>query len=84
MAPRGPLAAEERTGTYAYDVRLAYSKDEGRSWSPSFTPHTDGTRTEHGFASLFEMPGAGLRLVWLDGRATKPSAGHAGHGGPAR
>ena len=66
--------------TYAYDVRLARSTDDGRSWTPSFTPHHDGTKTEHGFASLFQMPGAGLGLVWLDGRAMK-SEGHGGHEG---
>ncbi|MEO5897322.1 MAG: sialidase family protein [Vicinamibacterales bacterium] len=58
-------------GTYAYDVRLSYSRDDGKSWSSPFTPHDDGTRTEHGFASLFQMPGAGLGLVWLDGRNMK-------------
>ena len=42
------------------DVRLAHSKNEGKTWSSSFTPHSDGTKTEHGFASLFQMPGAGL------------------------
>jgi hypothetical protein len=68
--------------TYAYDVRLSYSKDDGRTWSPSFVPHGDGTKTEHGFASLFQMPGSGLGLVWLDGRAMKPQAGHAAHGEP--
>ena len=36
--------------TYAYDVRLSYSLDDGKTWSPSFTPHSDGTTTEHGFA----------------------------------
>ena len=66
--------------TYAYDVRLARSTDDGKTWTPSFTPHHDGTKTEHGFASLFQMPGAGLGLVWLDGRAMK-SEGHGGHGG---
>ena len=66
--------------TYAYDVRLARSTDDGRTFSPSFTPHHDGTQTEHGFASLFQMPGAGLGLVWLDGRAMR-SGGHDGHGG---
>jgi hypothetical protein len=65
--------------TYAYDVRLSRSTDDGKTWSPSLTPHHDGTQTEHGFASLFQMPGAGLGLVWLDGRAMK--AGHDGHGG---
>jgi hypothetical protein len=67
-------------GTYAYDVRLARSTDDGKSWTTSFTPHDDGTKTEHGFASLFQMPGAGLGLVWLDGRAMKEE-GHGGHGG---
>ncbi len=65
--------------TYAYDVHLARSTDDGKTWSSSFTPHADGTQTEHGFASLFQMPGAGLGLVWLDGRAMK--AGHGEHGG---
>jgi len=60
--------------TYAYDVRLSRSIDEGLTWSPSFTPHHDGTKSEHGFASLFQAPGAGLGLVWLDGRAMKPPA----------
>ena len=66
--------------TYAYDVRLSRSTDNGKTWTPSFTPHSDGTKTEHGFATLFQMPGAGLGLVWLDGRNMKAS-GHDGHGG---
>jgi hypothetical protein len=69
--------------TYAYDVRLARSTDEGQTFSASFTPHDDGTQTEHGFASLFQMPGAGLGLVWLDGRAMKAGAGHDSHGAGA-
>jgi hypothetical protein len=68
--------------TYAYDVRLAYSRDDGRTWSPSLTPHSDGTKTEHGFVSLFQIPGAGLGLAWLDGRATKPGS-HGTHGDDA-
>jgi hypothetical protein len=78
----GTLAAHwlQKSGpdTYAYDVRLSYSKDDGKTWAPSFTPHHDGTQTEHGFASLFEMADGGLGVVWLDGRAMK--AGHDGHG----
>ena len=80
----GTLAAHwlQKSGpdTYAYDVRLSYSTDDGKTWARSFTPHNDGTTTEHGFASLFQVPGAGLGLVWLDGRAMKPDAGHGGHG----
>lgn len=78
----GTLAAHwlQKSGpdTYAYDVRISFSKDEGKTWSPGVTPHHDGTKTEHGFASLFQMPGAGLGLIWLDGRAMK--SGHDGHG----
>ncbi len=66
--------------TYAYDVRLSYSTDDGKTWSPSFVPHHDGTKTEHGFASLFPL-GDGLGAIWLDGRNMKASAGHDEHGG---
>lgn len=79
----GALAAHwlQKSGsdTYAYDVRLSYSSDDGKTWAAPVTPHSDGTKSEHGFGSLFQAPGAGLGLVWLDGRAMKP--GHGGHGG---
>lgn len=82
--PSGTVVAHwlQKSGpdTYAYDVRLSYSNDDGKTWSPSFIPHHDGTKTEHGFASLFPL-GDGLGAVWLDGRAMKPAAGHDEHGG---
>jgi hypothetical protein len=81
----GELAAhwlqKSGAGTYAYDVRLAYSKDDGKTWSASFLPHSDRTQSEHGFASLFQMPGGGLGLTWLDGRATVQVPGGGSHGG---
>lgn len=81
--PSGALVGHwlQKSGadTYAYDVRLSYSKDDGKTWSPSFIPHHDGTRTEHGFASLFPL-GDGLGAVWLDGRNMKSAAGHDEHG----
>ena len=52
----------------AYNLRLSYSKDNGKTWAPSFLPHHDGTRSQHGFASLIELPGDALGVVWLDGR----------------
>jgi hypothetical protein len=58
----------------AYNLRLSYSKDDGRTWAPPFMPHHDGTMTQHGFASLFELPGRALGLVWLDGRAVELDA----------
>ena len=74
----GTLAAhwEERLGTDedsdASKVVLSWSRDHGRTWSAPVSPHHDGTQTEHGFVSLFQAPGAGLGLVWIDGRATNP------------
>jgi hypothetical protein len=52
----------------AYDLLLSYSRDDGKTWSKSFSPHHDRTKAQHGFAALFEMPGQGLGLIWLDGR----------------
>jgi hypothetical protein len=70
--------------TYAYDVRLSHSAADGRTWTPSTTPHHDGTQTEHGFASLVEIPGRGPGVVWLDGRQTATSGGHqGGHSTPS-
>jgi hypothetical protein len=83
--PSGALVAhwlqKSAASTYAYDVRLSVSTDDGKTWSASFLPHHDGTPTEHGFASLFPLA-EGFGLVWLDGR--KMSGGeHSGHGSMA-
>lgn len=64
--------------TYAYDVVLARSGDQGRSWSEALTPHADGTQTEHGFVSYFADTDDRAGMVWLDGRETGAHA--AGHG----
>jgi hypothetical protein len=80
--PSGAIVAHwlQKSGpsTYAYDVRLSHSTDDGKTWSASYLPHSDGTHTEHGFASLFPM-GDGFGLVWLDGRAMKGGE-HSGGG----
>jgi hypothetical protein len=51
-----------------YDILLAYSKDEGKTWSRAVKPHRDKTKTQHGFVSMFEPAAGGLGLVWLDAR----------------
>ncbi len=55
-------------GDYAYDVRLALSSDGGWTWGDPWTPHADGTPTEHGFVSA-RPDGDGFVVAWLDGRA---------------
>ena len=55
----------------AYAVRVARSGDGGATWSEPWTPHEDGTPTEHGFVSLFPL-GEGIGLTWLDGRKYAP------------
>lgn len=57
---------------YAYDVRMATSRDDGTTWSRPFVLNRDGTMTEHGFASLAALPGGGVGATWLDGRKMKP------------
>jgi hypothetical protein len=78
-APDGMLAAHwlQTSGPekYAYDVKITTSQDGGRTWSAPFTPHRDGTQTEHGFASFFPLPNGGLGIAWLDGR----ELGKSGH-----
>lgn len=53
----------------ASTLRLSFSTDEGKTWSAPASPYRDRSETQHGFVSLFQAPGAGLGLVWLDGRA---------------
>jgi len=54
-------------GRYAYNVTMSISEDAGATWSAPFTPHTDGTATEHGFVSLYRLDD-GIGALWLDGR----------------
>ena len=66
------------SGTYAYDVRMSISRDEGKTWSPSFLLNRDGKQGEHGFVSLLPLPRGGVGAAWLDGR--NMGGGHDGHG----
>jgi hypothetical protein len=68
----GSLAAhwlvKSGTGTYAYDVNIARSKDGGKTWGKPIVPHTDKTQTEHGFVSLLPLADGRVGAVWVDGR----------------
>jgi hypothetical protein len=59
----------------AYDIRIATSADGGRKWAAPVSPHRDGTKTQHGFASFFATGKDSLGLVWLDGRDTAGGKG---------
>lgn len=73
--------AKSADATYAYDVMLSVSDDAGATWSAPFSPHTDGTPTEHGFVTLFPWQDA-IGVVWLDGRNMTGGHGNGGdHGG---
>lgn len=58
----------------AYDLRVSWSRDGGKTWTMAPKPHRDTTKTQHGFASFFQTAG-GLGLVWLDGRDTAGGKG---------
>ncbi|MCG8606668.1 hypothetical protein MJD09_16995 [bacterium] len=54
--------------THLYDVNLAFSHDQGSTWTEPISPHRDGTDTEHGFASLLPWKENQVWVAWLDGR----------------
>jgi hypothetical protein len=72
--PNGTLLAtwQQQTDPFieATNLRLTYSTDEGRTWAPSFLPHSDGKKVQHGFPTFVDMPGGGVGVLWLDGRNT--------------
>lgn len=62
-------------GGYDYGVRVSTSVDGGDSWDAPWTPHEDGTQTEHGFVSILPEGEDGFSAFWLDGRQFA-AAGH--------
>jgi len=69
-------------GTYAYHIKMSFRNADG-TWGPAFSPHTDGTPTEHGFVSMIALDGDRIMAVWLDGRNTGGGGhdDHDSHGG---
>ncbi len=78
LLPDGTLAAhwteENRRNSEAGTLRLAWSGNGGRTWTPPVTVHDDRTQTQHAFASIVPAADGGTRLLWLDGRTTNPDA----------
>jgi len=73
--------ARSGAATYAYDIRLARSEDDGKTWNSAGVLHHDGVAGEHGFVSSVSDP-TGMRAFWLDGRemSTEADGGHEGTG----
>ncbi len=69
-------------GTFAYDVMLTTSQDEGKTWSEPKAVHDDAKQAEHGFVSILPY-GENFLVAWLDGRNTvmEGMEDHAGHHG---
>lgn len=67
--------------TYAYDIMLSTSNDQGTTWSTPFSPHTDNTPSEHGFISYFPLSEQSLGIIWLDGRETVAVGANHQHAG---
>lgn len=70
--------AKSSAGTYSYDVNLVLKPDTASEWSAPIIPHSDGTPTEHGFATMLPNNDGSFLLSWLDGRNTG-GEGHGGH-----
>ncbi|MBI4850726.1 MAG: exo-alpha-sialidase [Acidobacteria bacterium] len=66
--------AKSGESTYAYDINIVQSFDNGKTWSKPILPHTDGTKTEHGFVSIFPWNKDKFGAIWLDGRKIKVNA----------
>jgi hypothetical protein len=59
---------------HAYDLFLAQSVNDGDIWSAPVNPHGNARPGEHGFVSMYSMPGGGTAVQFLDGSFAPPSA----------
>jgi hypothetical protein len=71
--------------TYAYDVKLTTSNDNGKNWVDPIVVHDDKKQAEHGFVTLLPY-GDNFFVTWLDGRNTAMEGmegmkGHEDHHG---
>jgi hypothetical protein len=69
-------------GTFAYDVKITSSIDQGKTWNTPNSLHDDGKEAEHGFVSMLPYKDH-FFIAWLDGRNTvmEGMEHHEGHHG---
>jgi hypothetical protein len=81
----GVLAAHWTTfvpHSEGYDVNIAFSRDQGRTWSKPVIPHRDRAPVEHGFVSMLPADNGSVGVIWLDSRKlSKKNAAAAGSAG---
>lgn len=57
-------------GTYDYDIRARFYRQDKATWSEARTIHGDGVSAEHGFVSMLPLNDGNTLISWLDGRET--------------
>lgn len=76
--PDGTLAAhwleENGASSYSYDVNIALSGDDGKTWGRKLTPYQDKSVGQHGFVTLLPITEDELIAIWLDARAYDDNA----------
>lgn len=55
-------------GTYDYDVKASFYREDTKCWGAEITIHRDGVSAEHGFVSMLPMSEGRTFISWLDGR----------------
>ena len=60
--------AMPREKKYTADIRLSYSRDNGKTFSPPVTINNDNLLTSHSFNELNVSSEGKVSIVWLDGR----------------
>ena len=65
--------------TFAYDIQIKQSSENGLTWSEAKKLHQDKTLTEHGFVTILPYKEDGFFMTWLDGRNTGVEAHDDAH-----
>jgi hypothetical protein len=56
------------TGLHAHGLRVAHSRDAGKTWTRNAPPHDSTVGGEHGFVSMIPQANGRTRVIFLDGQ----------------